>query len=132
MKIITQSVRFNASPESLFDAYLDSRKHSAIVGSKVSISKAVGGRFAAFNGMLSGKNLLIIRKKLVVQAWRSRSWKKTDPDSVLILMFCKAGRGARIDLVHVNVPKHDLRGVTRGWHRYYWKPWLEYLKRGQR
>ena len=132
MNIIKQSVQFNASPDSLFDTYLDSRKHTAIVGSKVSIGKAVGGRFAAFNGMLSGKNLLIVRKRLVIQSWRSRRWKKTDPDSILILMFSKAGRGARIDLVHVNVPNHDLRGVTTGWHRYYWKPWLECLKRSRR
>ena len=132
MNIIRQSVQFNASPDSLFDTYLDSRKHAAIIGSKVSICKAVGGRFTAFNGMLSGKNLLIVRKKLVIQSWRSRKWKKTDPDSILILMFSKAGRGARIDLVHVNVPNHDLRGVTRGWRRYYWKPWLEYLKRSRR
>jgi len=131
MNIISQSVQFDATPNTLFDAYLSSRKHTAIVGSKVSTSKVVGKRFTAFNGMLSGRNLLIVRKRLVVQSWRSRRWKKTDADSVVILMFSKTGRGARIDLVHVNVPEHDLRGVTRGWHRYYWKPWLEYLKRGQ-
>ena len=132
MNIIRQSVQFNAVPDSLFDAYLDSRKHAAIVRSKVSISKAAGRRFTAFDGMLSGKNLLIVPKKLVLQSWRSRRWKKTDPDSILILMFSKTGRGARIDLVHVNVPNHDLRGVTRGWHRYYWKPWVKYLKRSRR
>jgi len=102
------------------------------VDSKVSIRKTAGKRFTAFNGMLSGKNLLIVPKKLVVQLWRSRTWKKTDPDSILILMFSKAGRGARIDLVHMNVPDHDLQGVTRGWHRYYWKPWLAYLRRSRR
>ena len=132
MNIIKQSVQFNASPDSLFDAYLDSRKHAAIVGSKVSISKAVGKKFTAFDGMLSGKNLLIVPKKLVLQSWRSRRWKKSDPDSILILMFSKAGRGARIDLVHMNVPNHDMQGVTRGWHRYYWKPWFKYLKRSRR
>lgn len=132
MNIIRQSVLFNASPGSLFDAFLDSRKHSAIVGSKAAISKKVGGKFTAFNGMLSGKNLLIVRKKLIVQSWRSRSWKKTVSDSILILMFSKSAHGARIDLVHVNVPSHDLRGVTQGWHRYYWKPWRDYLKRSRR
>ena len=132
MNIIKQSVQFNAVPDSLFDAYLDSRKHAAIIGSKVSISKAAGGRFTAFNGMLSGKNLLIVRKKLDIQSWRSHKWKKMDPDSILILLFSKAERGARIDLIHVNVPNHDLRGVTRGWHRYYWKPWFKYLKRSRR
>ncbi|HWN30584.1 MAG TPA: SRPBCC domain-containing protein [Burkholderiales bacterium] len=132
MNIIRQSVQFNAVSDSLFDAYLDSRKHAAIVGSKVSISKTAGKRFTAFNGMLSGKNLLIVPKKLVVQLWRSCTWKKTDPDSILILMFSKAGRGARIDLIHVNVPDHDLQGVTRGWRRYYWKPWLAYLRHSRR
>jgi len=43
MNIIKQSVQFNASPYSLFDAYLDSRKHAAIIGSKVSINKAAAG-----------------------------------------------------------------------------------------
>ncbi|HUL42564.1 MAG TPA: SRPBCC domain-containing protein [Burkholderiales bacterium] len=115
MNITRQSIRFSASPESLFDAYLSSRRHAAILGSRVSIGKAVSRRFTAFNGILSGKNLLIVAKELIVQSWRSRKWKKTHPDSILILMFSKYGRGAQIDLVHVNIPRHDLRGVTRGW-----------------
>lgn len=55
-----------------------------------------------------------------------------DPDSILILRFDKARGGARISLVHVNVPDHDFKGVTRGWPNFYWKPWRAYLKRKTR
>lgn len=40
----------------------------------------------------------------IVQSWRASDWKKTDLDSILILMFSRAPRGARIALVHANVP----------------------------
>jgi len=128
-KIIQQTVRFKASPEELFDTYLDSKKHAAVIGSPVSISRKVGGKFVAFDGMISGKNLLIVPKRLIVQAWRAKPWKKRDPDSILILRFSKAPGGGRIDLAHVNVPAYDHAGVTKGWHKYYWKPWKRYLKR---
>jgi len=128
-KIIQQTVRFKASPEELFDTYLDSKKHAAVIGSPVSISRKVGGKFVAFDGMISGKNLLIVPKRLIVQAWRAKPWKKRDPDSILILRFSKAPGGGRIDLAHVNVPAYDHAGVTKGWHKYYWNPWKASLTR---
>ena len=39
--------------------------------------------------MLSGSNLLIIPNHLIVQSWREKPWKKTDPDSILVLRFSK-------------------------------------------
>jgi hypothetical protein len=28
----------------------------------------------------------------------------------------------------VNVADHDFAGVSQGWEKYYWTPWLEYLQ----
>lgn len=128
-KTIQQTVKLTASPEELFNTYLDSKKHAAVIGSTVSIGRRVGGKFMAFDGMVTGTNLLIIPKRLIVQSWRARIWKRTDLDSILILTFSKAPGGGRISLVHVNVPNHDHAGVNKGWHKYYWKPWKAYLKR---
>ena len=69
----------------------------------------------------------MVPKRLIVQAWRSRQWKRADPDSILVMRFSKAVRGGTIDLVHVNVPAYDHNGVAQGWRRYYWKPWKSYL-----
>ncbi len=129
---IRQTVTFRTSPETLFDTYLDSRRHAAVTGRRVKISRKAGHAFSAFNGIIRGRNLLIVPTRLIVQAWRAKSWKTSDLDSILILAFTRVRGGARLDLVHVNVPQHDLRGVREGWRTYYWKPWKASLKKTDR
>lgn len=128
-KPIVQSATFPASPAKLFAIYTDSARHSAATGAQASVSAQAGAKFTAFDGMLEGRNLLVVPGRMIVQAWRASHWKKSDLDSILTLTFSKAPGGARIDLVHVGVPAHDHRGVTQGWPKYYWKPWRAYLKR---
>ena len=129
INIIQQSVTFRAAPAALFELYMDAEKHSAATGSKAVISKLPGRRFTAFDGVLSGRNLLIVPRRMIVQSWRASHWKKSDIDSTLILRFTPKGKRGRIDLVHVNVPQQDYRGVMQGWKKYYWRPWRNYLAR---
>ena len=129
-RTIRQSVLLAASPDALFDTYLDRRGHQAVTGGKVSISARPGSRFSAFDGMIMGRTLEVLPKRLIVQSWRSGGWRADDPDSILVLAFSpgrQAGTG-RIDLVHVGVPAHDHDGVVKGWRTYYWRPWRAYLK----
>jgi activator of HSP90 ATPase len=128
-KPIVQSVTFKVSPAKLFRIYTDQKKHSAATGAKAHVSAQTGEQFTAFDGMLLGKNLIVVPNRLIVQAWRASHWKKSDLDSILILNFSKAPGGGRIDLVHVGVPQHDHKGVSEGWPKYYWEPWKTYLKR---
>jgi activator of HSP90 ATPase len=100
--------RFPASPRTLYDLYLDSRKHSLSTGAPATVSRKVGGNFAAFGGQIGGQNLLLVPGKQIVQLWRAFHWKKQDW-SVLMLTFSRAPGGAQIDLVHVGVPKYDHR-----------------------
>ena len=124
---IRQSIILKASPAVLFDAFLDSKKHSQITGAPATVSRRPGGRFTAFGGALSGHNLLLVPGRMIVQAWRSTQFKAGDPDSILVLTFNKVVGGTRIDLVHVNVPAHDHKGVSKGWPKYYWAPWKSHL-----
>ncbi len=78
--------------------------------------------------MLIGKNLLLVQSQMIVQTWRATQWKKSDPDSILMIQFSKTNTGTRVDLVHVNVPAYDHQGVTDGWHHYYWEPLQVYLE----
>jgi activator of HSP90 ATPase len=125
---IVQSVTFKSSREELFRMFTDSRKHSAATASKATVSAKAGAKWTAFDGMLSGKNLLVVPNRTIVQTWRGSHWKDSDPDSILIVNFSAAPGGAKVDLVHVGVPQHDHKGVTNGWPKYYWKPWKTYLK----
>lgn len=127
-KAIQQSVRFDVPPGRLFDIYLDSRKHSDATGAPARMSRKVGGKFTVWGGALRGRNLDIVPGRMIVQAWRATHWAIADLDSILVLRFSKAPGGGQVDLVHVNVPRYDHKGVSEGWAKYYWKPWKKYLK----
>jgi activator of HSP90 ATPase len=127
-RAIQQRVRFHASPEALFETFMDSKKHSASTGGRAVISRKVGGKFTAHNGALAGRNLAIIPNRMVVQSWRATHWK-TPEVSILVLKFSKVPGGGQVDLVHTNVPAHDHKGVSKGWPKYYWKPWKKYFSR---
>ena len=126
--VIQQSVEFDVPPETLYELYMDSKKHSLATGAPAELSRKAGGVFTAFGGQLKGVNLLLAPKQMVVQTWRAEGWKKTDPDSILVIRFSKTKTGGRVDLVHVNVPEYDHQGVTDGWRHYYWEPWRVYLE----
>lgn len=127
-KTIQQTVVLPAPPDQLFDMYLDPRQHAAITGGEVMISRESGSEFRVFNGVLSGRILTVVPKRMVVQTWRSGNWRADDLDSILVLTFYDDVAGGRIELVHVNVVDHDYDGVNEGWEKFYWTPWRRYLE----
>ena len=129
--VIFQSVVLPASAETLFDMYLDPAAHSAFTGLPVEIGPATGDPFKAFDGVLPGAMLRVVRPTLIVQSWRSTKFYEDDPDSTLILSFHPEGEQGRIDLAHIDVPDQDYQGVTEGWETHYWTPWRKYLNEGQ-
>ena len=131
--VIEQSVSFpKVSPAELYELFVDSAKHTAATGMPAKASRKVGGKWSAFGGMISGKNLALVPNRMIVQAWRSSEWKKADPDSVLIVRFEKTPGGATAHLAHVGVPSYDHKGVTKGWKKFYWEPWKTYLNQRKR
>lgn len=126
-RLVKQKVTLPAPAKVLYAMYVNPGTHRAITGGKVVIGARPGSRFSAFDGMLRGRMLYTVPGRLIVQSWRSGGWRKSDLDSTLILRFTPSGRKGRINLVHVNVPDHDFRGVVNGWKKYYWRPWRRYL-----
>jgi activator of HSP90 ATPase len=124
---VVLAASFPAGPERLYDMYLDAKSHAAFTGAPVTIEARAGAAFYAFNGALTGSILHVEPKRLIVQKWRSTNFPDAAIDSVLVLSFWPDGEGARIELVHVNVPEEDFAGVSEGWAKYYWNPWRTYL-----
>ncbi len=130
-KTIRQIVEFaGVTAKELFNVYVDAKKHAEAIGAPVTMSRKAGAKFEAFGkGRVQGKNLLIIPGRVIVQSWRAQPWKNSDPDSILVLAFSKSTRGAKIDLVQAAVPDQAYDAINDGWHKNYWKPWREYLRR---
>lgn len=128
-KAIQQSVRFSMAARMLYKSWVDPKQHGAFTGGPAKIGPNPGDKFSAFEGMIFGETIFSVPGRLLVMRWRSKKFKKNDPDSILVIEFVQEGRSGRIDLVHVNVPAHDHADVTKGWNKYYWGPLRGYLRR---
>ena len=129
-RTITQKIKFkNQKVSDLYAMFLESKSHRKITGGNAAkISAKEGARFTAHNGYCFGKNLQLVKNRLIVQSWRGSDWSGDDMDSTFILSFSQHGRDAVLTMVHANVPDKQAAGVRSGWYDFYWKPWKEYLK----
>ena len=127
-KTIIHTIIFNnTTPEVLYNLYLNAEEHGKIIGSPASISDREGALFSLHNGYITGRNLQLIKNKLIVQAWRTMGWDSNAPDSTFIMLFEANGNDTTVTATHVNVPDQHLESIDKGWHGHYWTPWRQYL-----
>ena len=74
---------FSVPPQVVFDTWLDSEGHAAMIGSPASASGEMGGEFTAHDGYITGKNLELVPGTLIRQSWRTQEFDDTDQDSQL-------------------------------------------------
>jgi activator of HSP90 ATPase len=128
---ICKTVVLPAPAAELYSMYMSSEAHSEITGAPAKISEESDSPFEAFGGLLVGKTLQVVKHRLIVQSWRSVNFRKSDPDSTLIISFTPEDDDGRIDLVHLHVPDSDFQGISGGWDSRYFAPWLTYLQSRQ-
>src|SRR5215212_2926304 len=115
-KNIIQEVVFkNATPQTLYDLYVNAEQHSLIAGGPVTIDEKEGSAFSAHQGYITGKNLQLVKGKLIVQAWRAQSWDAADVDSTFILYLEQKGSDTKLTMTHANIPDEHAASVEKGW-----------------
>jgi len=127
-KTIIQKVVFkNTTPQQLYELYMDAKKHTAVTGWPTKISNKEGAKFDSGGSYITGKNLLLVKNKLIAQSWRGADWSKDDLDSIFLLTFEQKGKDAILNMVHANVPDKHATSIKKGWDTYYWNRWKLYL-----
>jgi activator of HSP90 ATPase len=128
-KTLTQSIVIKASPHEVYEAYMDSKKHSEFTGQKAKVGRNVGDKFSAYDGDLKGENVELIPDQKIVQLWRSdeENWPKTHFSTITIELTA-VDEGTRIDFTQEKLPKKCYEDIEQGWHDYYWTPMKEYLE----
>jgi uncharacterized protein YndB with AHSA1/START domain len=121
MKTIKQTIIFKASPHDVFEALMDSKKHSEFTGDKAVISRKVGGKYRAYGDYITGKNLEIIKDKRIVQTWHASDWPD-GVDSKVIFELEADGKNTKLKFTHENVPDEQYAEVLKGWIEFYWGP----------
>jgi len=113
------SVTLPVSPEELYEAWLTGKTHAAFTGAKATASKKAGGKFTAWDGYISGKNLLLEPGKCIMQAWRTTEFRDDAPDSLLKISFEKTKAGTKLTLKHANIPDEQGPAYKQGWKEFY-------------
>jgi activator of HSP90 ATPase len=129
---IRQKTLVPATPDEVYDAFMDAQKHSAFTGSRATSDPKVGGKFTAWDGYISGKNFELERGKKIVQEWSTTDWPDASPPSKLELTFKNTKGGTEISMIHSNVPPEQADDLAEGWVEFYWKPLEEYFTKQSR
>lgn len=129
-KTIRQTVRFKASPREVYELLMDSKKHQALSGEKAIISTKVAGKFRAWNGHITGFNLVLKPGAKIVQAWRATGWWP-DHYSIAVFDIQKTKDGSLLRFTQIGIPPHRYSGHYRGWIEAYWTPMKEVLASGK-
>jgi activator of HSP90 ATPase len=127
-KTFSQKVVFkNTTPKAVYDLYMNPKKHAMISAAPATISSKVGGKYSVFGGYIQGKNLHLVKDKLIVQTWRAEGWDKNDVDSTFIISLEPKGKDVVLQAIHANVPDMHSASLEKGWHDHYWNPWKQHL-----
>ena len=124
---IVQTVYIEASPEEVYDAFLDAKKHGAFTGSPATTNAKVGAEFHAWDGYITGKNVELVKGKKIVQEWETSEWPEGYPRSRLELTFTPKKGGTELKMVHSQVPAEQVDEYTSGWPESYWEPLKAYF-----
>jgi activator of HSP90 ATPase len=127
-KTIEQKLVFkNTTPKAVYDLYMNAKLHSHIIGGPAKIADKAGSDFSAHGGYITGKNIHLVKDKLIVQTWRSLGWDKDDVDSIFMIKLEPKGKDVILYAVHTNLPDKAVESVSKGWYDHYWNPWKQYL-----
>ena len=116
-----------AAPRAIYDAWMSGKGHTAMTGSKASVTAKVGGKYTAWEGYISGRTLELKPGARIVQSWRSTEFGPDDPDSRLEILLEKSARGTKVTLVHTDIPPGQAASYRKGWLDFYFTPMKEYF-----
>lgn len=126
-RTIRQSILFKATPHEVYEILMDSKKHSQFSGAEAKISRSVGGKIAAYDSDISGKNLELVKDKKIVQQWREAYWPQKHY-SIVTFKLSKKGAQTKLDFVQTGVPDDQYEDISLGWKEYYWDRMKEFLE----
>jgi len=126
---IKQTVTISASPEEIYEAFTDPKKHSEFTGSKATGKPKVGEEFTAWDGYISGKHLELEKGKRIVQEWINTDWPQGLPPSRFELTLKADAGGTEVSMVQSNVPANQEEELLDGWTKFYWEPLKDYFEK---
>jgi uncharacterized protein YndB with AHSA1/START domain len=108
-----------ASPEVLYEAWLDPEKHAAMSGAPATVD---GDLFTAWGGYISGRIVSAQPPAVIEQRWRTLDFPEDAPDSLLRVRFEAVPGGTRVSFEQSEIPAGQGENYEGGWVTHYLEP----------
>jgi len=118
-KNLHQSISLEATPHDVYEALMDSTKHTEFTQSPAAISKQVGGEFSTFDGWASGTTIELVPDKKIVQKWRGADWPEGHYSTVTFELT-KQGNKTVLRFTQTGIPEDLYADLKDGWFEWYW------------
>ena len=115
------SAVISATPQRIYDAWLDGDGHARMTGAAATGSAEVGAAFTAWGGYISGTNLELEAGRRIVQAWRTTQFTADEGDSRVEVTLEPVDGGTRVVIRHGDLPAHGEQ-YRQGWEDHYFAP----------
>lgn len=126
---IHQEITFNATPEQVYRALLDSGEHAGFTGAPAEVSPDEGGACSWYGGHVTGRNIELVPNERIVQVWRPANWD-AGVYSVVKYELVAKGDQTQVVLDQAGHPEGTGEHLESGWHERYWKPLEAYFAKG--
>jgi uncharacterized protein YndB with AHSA1/START domain len=128
----TLTTTIPASPQEIYDAWLDSVIHSQMTGGEASMSDETGAEVSAWDGYITGRNLELVPGERIVQSWRTTQFTDEHEDSQITVTLQAVEDGTLLTLEHTNVPDMQQSYEQSGWQTHYFDPMKKYFANRKR
>ena len=129
MESISVTKTFPVTAERLYKAWLSSEEHSQFTVAPATIDPKVGGEFLAWDGYISGKNLVLEPYCRIVQSWRTTDFPENAVDSQIEVLLIDTEEGAILTINHSKIPNGQGKEYEDGWNQFYFQAMDDYFSR---
>ena len=117
-----------ATPQQVYEAWLDDAQHTEMTGALASCEAKPGGKFMAWEGYIEGPNVELKPFERIVQNWRTSEFPDAASDSLVEINLEPSNGGTLFTLTHTNIPDGQGDRYKVGWVDQYLDPMHEYFR----
>src|SRR5215471_19345252 len=114
MSDIHQEVLFSAPAGRVYRAIVDAGELSKVTGAPTAGEAREGASFSAFGGHITGRHLELVPDRLIVQAWRAKTWP-AGVYSISRFELRPEGDKTRLVFEHRGFPDDQQDHLASGW-----------------
>jgi activator of HSP90 ATPase len=122
----TVEAYFKASPQQVYETWLDSEGHSEMTGGEAEITDDIGDPFNTWDGYIWGKNLELKTNEYIKQSWMTSDFAEGQDYSIVEIYLKENDGGCHLTLKHSQLTEEDQHYI-KGWEDHYFVPMKGYF-----